>query len=68
VGDRPIYAVCSNCAWLRVFGSTVKSSELPDDCPACGHEVRIHSRRERFPSVYVSRTSMKLHHTPPLSV
>jgi DNA-directed RNA polymerase subunit RPC12/RpoP len=66
--DHPIYAVCEHCAFLRAFGRSASGSQAPERCPACGHEIRVHGRRERFPSAYVSRISRNLHHTPPLNV
>lgn len=66
--ETPVYAVCEHCAFLRAFGRTSSGIELPERCPACGHEVSIHGRRERFPSTYVGRISRNLHRTPPLSV
>jgi hypothetical protein len=66
--ERPVYAVCEQCAFLRAFGRTAAGVAAPERCPACGHDVRVHGARERFPSAYVSRISRKLHRTPPLSV
>jgi hypothetical protein len=60
------YVVCEQCAFLRAFGRTATGAQAPKRCPACGNEVRAHGRRERFPSAYVSRISLKLHQTPPL--
>ena len=66
--EPPVYAVCEHCAFLRAFGRTASGFQLPESCPACGHAVSIHGRRERFPSAYVGRISRKLHRAPPLSV
>jgi hypothetical protein len=66
--EPPVYAVCEHCAFLRAFGRSADGVDLPERCPACGHAVRVHGRRERFPSAYVSRISRNLHHTPPLNV
>jgi hypothetical protein len=66
VGEGPVYAVCEHCAFLRAFGSDSSDVELPERCPLCGHSVRVHGPRERFPSTYVSRIARNLHHTPPL--
>jgi hypothetical protein len=68
VGDGPVYAVCAKCAFLRTFGRSATAAPLPERCPVCGSEVRVHGRRERFPSAYLARTSRKLHRTPPLRV
>lgn len=65
--ESPVYAVCEQCAFLRAFGRTASGIQAPDRCPACGNKISLHGRRERFPSAYVSRTSRKLHHTPPLN-
>ena len=68
MGDVPVYAVCEHCAFLRTFGSSATGVEAPECCPLCGHNVQLHGNHERFPSTYVSRISLKLHRTPPLSV
>jgi len=68
MGNVPVYAVCEHCAFLRTFGSSVKGLKAPKRCPLCGHKVRVHGPPERFPSTYVSRTSLTLHRTPPLHV
>ena len=65
--DGPVYAVCEQCAFLRAFGRSASGEQAPDRCPACGNEVRIHGRRERFPSAYVGRIARKLHRVPPLN-
>ena len=66
--EAPVYAVCEHCAFLRAFGRSASTSELPERCPACGSEMSLHSRRERFPSAYVGRMARKLHRVPPLGV
>jgi hypothetical protein len=68
VGDVPVYAVCEHCAFMRTFGSSGEVVKVPRRCPVCGHDVQLHGPRERFPSAYVSRISLKLHRTPPLKV
>jgi hypothetical protein len=68
VGDVPVYAVCEHCAFLRTFGSSATGVDAPERCPLCGHDVQLQGNRERFPSTYVSRISLKLHRTPPLRV
>jgi hypothetical protein len=64
--EAPVYAVCEQCAFLRGFGRSASGEQAPERCPACGNEVRVHGRRERFPSTYVGRIARKLHRTPPL--
>jgi predicted Zn-ribbon and HTH transcriptional regulator len=64
--DPPVYAVCEQCTFLRAFGRSDNGIVAPERCPACGNEIRVHGRRERFPSAYVSRISRKLHRTPPV--
>jgi hypothetical protein len=68
MGDEPVYVVCEKCAFLRTFGRSASGATLPERCPVCGHEVRVHGHRERFPSAYLARTSRTLHRTPPLRV
>jgi hypothetical protein len=67
--DTPVYAVCEHCAFLRAFGGSVSGNgdATLERCPACGDEVQVHGREERFPSAYVMRTSRDLHATPPLA-
>ena len=66
--DSLSYAVCEQCAFLRAYGRSAKGTRPPERCPACGNAVRVHGRRERFPSAYVSRISRTLHRQPPLNV
>jgi hypothetical protein len=66
--EAPAYAVCERCAFLRAFGRRASSAEAPKRCPVCGNEVRVHGRRERFPSAYVGRIARTLHNTPPLGM
>jgi hypothetical protein len=67
--ELPVYAVCERCAFLRAFARSMPTAgeETPDRCPACGRDVRVHGREERYPSTYVSRISRELHATPPLA-
>jgi hypothetical protein len=65
--EAPVYAVCEECEFLRAFSRANGARRAPDRCPACGREVRVHGRRERFPSAYVSRISRALHGVPPLT-
>jgi hypothetical protein len=65
--DAPVYAVCERCAFLRAFGRSASGHQAPEQCPVCGNAVRVHGRRERFPSAYVGRIARKLHRTPPLN-
>jgi hypothetical protein len=66
--DAPGYAVCESCDFLRAFAESVGDDveATLSRCPACGREVRIHGREERFPSTYVGRISRELYATPPL--
>jgi hypothetical protein len=66
--DVPVYAVCEHCAFLRAFADAAAGARYgtPPRCPACGREVSLHGREERYPSAYVGRISRELHATPPL--
>jgi hypothetical protein len=68
----PVYAVCERCEFLRAFAGSASrkvDGRLPRRCPACGREISVHDREERFPSTYVvGRVSRALHATPPLGV
>jgi hypothetical protein len=65
----PVYAVCERCVFLRAFALSARAhgDEAPERCPACGRDVTVHDREERFPSTYVGRISRELHATPPLT-
>jgi hypothetical protein len=65
-----VYAVCERCAFLRAFAGSASPDApgTPRRCPACGTEVSVHGRGERYPSAYVSRVARALHATPPLRV
>ena len=66
--ETPVYAVCEHCVFLRAFAGSVSAlrQPTPERCPACGRDVTIHGREERYPSAYVGRISRQLHATPPL--
>jgi hypothetical protein len=67
--DTPVYAICESCVFLRAFaGSSYAVRPAPKRCPACGRDVTVHGREERFPSTYVGRVARELHATPPLRV
>lgn len=68
--DHPVYAVCERCAFLRAFsGSTSGNGDVTlSRCPACGREVTVHGREERYPSTYVGRIARELHASPPLRI
>jgi hypothetical protein len=68
--DAPGYAVCEHCDFMRAFAKGV-GGEVEVSlrrCPACGRDVRLHGRKERFPSAYVGRVSRELFRTPPLRI
>ena len=66
--NAPVYAVCERCVFLRAFAGAASAvgDPPPKRCPACGREVTIHGREERYPSAYVGRIARQLHATPPL--
>jgi hypothetical protein len=66
--NDPLYAVCERCAFLRAFAGpgSGEGYVTPRRCPACGRDIAVHGREERFPSAYVGRISRALHATPPL--
>jgi hypothetical protein len=65
----PVYAVCERCVFLRAFAaSSGDGKATPRHCPACGQEVTVHGREERYPSTYVGRVARELLATPPLRV
>jgi DNA-directed RNA polymerase subunit RPC12/RpoP len=55
-----IYAVCTNCSFLRAYSTNATDAERLEACPACGAPVIIREREERFPPTYVSRVSLDL--------
>jgi predicted RNA-binding Zn-ribbon protein involved in translation (DUF1610 family) len=61
-----LYAVCTNCPFLRAFSREGSSLRPPDCCPACGEELIVRGRAGRFPPAYVGRVSLDLMATPEL--
>lgn len=61
-----IYAVCTNCAFLRVFSENAEGISPPSACPACDGELIVRKRPGRFPPTYVSRVSLELLAQPQL--
>jgi ribosomal protein S27AE len=53
----PIYAVCTECDFLRVRGEKAPGTALPKECPKCGSALIIQERGERFEPTYVGRVS-----------
>jgi hypothetical protein len=62
-----LYAVCTNCSFLRAFSREGSSLPAPEACPACGAELVLRRREGRFPPTYVSRVSLSLLATPELT-
>lgn len=61
-----LYAVCTQCTFLRAFGQRASAAPAPKTCPACGSEMVIQRKAGRFQPTYVSRVSLDLHAVPPL--
>ena len=61
-----LYAVCTNCTFLRAFGRGGSAQEPPARCPACGGELMTRGVDERFQPTYLGRVSLDLHATPAL--
>jgi hypothetical protein len=61
-----LYAVCTNCTFLRAFGRDGSAQALPARCPACGGELMTRGSDERFQPTYLGRVSLELHATPSL--
>ena len=66
INDTVIYAVCTECAFLRAYSSAAADAGKLDACPACGAELVIRQTAGRFPPAYVSRVSRELLGAPEL--
>jgi DNA-directed RNA polymerase subunit RPC12/RpoP len=55
-----IYAVCTSCAFLRVYSANAGDEGRLEACPACGSKLFARERPGRFPPTYVSRVSLDL--------
>jgi hypothetical protein len=62
-----IYAVCTNCPFLRAYSTRAHDSGRLDACPACGGSLVERESAGRFPPAYVSRVSLDLLAAPELS-
>jgi len=61
-----LFAVCTECAFLRAFSKRADDVRAPERCPACGGAIEIHGEAERFQPTYVGRVSLDLHRAPVL--
>jgi hypothetical protein len=61
-----LYAVCTNCTFLRAFATDASVEAAPDRCPVCDSELMIRPKADRFQPTYLGRVSLDLHATPPL--
>ena len=66
ITDLVLYAVCTECAFLRVFSTRSQDRDVLEACPACGGELIVRKKADRFPPTYVSRVSLELLGTPEL--
>jgi hypothetical protein len=66
INETVIYAVCTECAFLRAYSSAATDAGRLDACPACGGELLIRQQEGRFPPAYVSRVSRELLGAPEL--
>jgi DNA-directed RNA polymerase subunit RPC12/RpoP len=62
-----IYAVCTSCAFLRVYSARAGDEGQLEACPACGSKLFARERLGRFPPTYVSRVSLNLLAEPELA-
>jgi len=62
-----LYAVCTNCTFLRAFSREGEKVEPPARCPACDGELMIRRQAGRFQPTYLGRVSLDLHTTPALT-
>lgn len=61
-----LYAVCTNCTFLRAYGERATDAAPLENCPACGSELVIQGHAERFEPAYVGRVTLNLHAAPAL--
>src|SRR4051794_1547176 len=66
INEMVIYAVCTECPFLRAYSSAADDAGRIDSCPACGSELLVRERDSRFPPAYVSRVSRELLGAPEL--
>jgi hypothetical protein len=63
-----VYAVCTECVFLRAYSTRAAGSKPPESCPACGGEMIIRESAGRFPPAYVGRLSLNLLAEPALAI
>ena len=63
---KMLYAVCTQCTFLRAYSQRAAKTAALDKCPLCGAEIVLQDRPARFEPTYVSRVSLDLHAAPPL--
>jgi hypothetical protein len=61
-----IYAVCTDCSFLRAYSRKAENTPPLEACPACGGELLIRESEGRFPPAYVSRIGLRLMAEPAL--
>ena len=61
-----LYAVCTECTFLRAFTERARKSAVLTTCPVCGAELVQRQKPGRFQPTYVGRVSLDLHASPPL--
>jgi hypothetical protein len=62
-----LYAVCTECTFLRAFSRRARKTAVLSTCPVCGAELVLQGKPARFQPTYVSRVSLELHAAPPLA-
>ena len=62
-----LYAVCTNCTFLRAFSRDGQSLQPPSRCPVCHSELMVRRSAGRFQPTYLGRVSLDLHSAPPLT-
>jgi hypothetical protein len=61
-----LYAVCTQCAFLRAYSRRARGVRPPECCPVCSAEVEVYNKAGRFQPTYVGRVSLDLHRAPML--
>ena len=61
-----LYAVCTQCTFLRAFSRAAGAAPVPERCPVCHAEIVTHGETERFQPTYIGRISLDLHTAPTL--
>ena len=58
------YSVCTECAFMRVYGESAAHEARVETCPQCGGEVITQEQMQRFEPAYMGRVTSALYGEP----